>query len=89
MDAITQMKEPEGKYVYSVMFFFSPLQEQPHRRLFLFSSLAAIYDIFSADQIGCSLGHLYNKHVPDGETYQNDRCSIHRERVLSRKRQNG
>lgn len=52
--------------VYVVQFFGAPLPDEPRRRFFLFSSLAAIYDKFSAAQVGCSLGNLYNLRVSDG-----------------------
>jgi hypothetical protein len=78
-------KASSEKAVYSVTFFFPPLPEDhPQQRLFLFSSLAAIYDLFDAGQVGCSLGTLYNMKVPDGFVYQNKRCVIRREKVLSK-----
>lgn len=78
-------KETVDRYVYSVVFFSAPIPSQPRRKLFLFSSLAAIFEVFSVEQIGCSLGNLYNLKVPDGCTYCGKRCIIKRERVVSKR----
>jgi hypothetical protein len=79
--------EPGDRFVYSVVFFFAPLAEHPRQRLFLFSSLAAIYDLFSVEQIGCGLGRLYNLKLPSGGVYQSEKVIIRREKVFC-KRQN-
>jgi hypothetical protein len=81
--------EPGGRTVYCVVFFFAPFPERPRHRLFLFSSLAAIFDLFSSEQVGCSLGNLYNLKVPDGVVYQGTRCSIYREKVFSKRQKRG
>ena len=72
-------------YVYSVLFFSAPLRGKPRQKFFLFSSLAAIYEVFSVEQIGCSIGHLYNLKVPDGTAYCGKRCIIKREPVVSKR----
>lgn len=71
--------EDKIRYIYTVMFFGAPLEEQPRQRLFLFSSLAAIYDVFSVNQIGCSQQYLYKLKVPSGTAYVGKRCIIKRE----------
>lgn len=71
-------------FVYSVLFFAAPLPSKPRQKFFLFSSLAAIYEVFSVEQIGCGLGHLYNLKVPDGTAFASKRCIIKRERVFSK-----
>lgn len=72
-------------YAYSVLFFAAPIREMPRQKFFLFSSLAAIFEVFSADQIGCGLRHLYNLKVPDGSCFAGKRCIIKREKVFSKR----
>ncbi len=73
------------RYVYGVLFFGAPFADKPRQKFFLFSSLAAVYDIFTVEQIGCTLGHLYNLKVPDGTAYTGKRCIIKREPVVSKR----
>lgn len=73
------------RYVYGVLFYAVPFADKPRQKLFLFSSLAAIYEVFSVEQIGCTLGHLYNLKVPDGSAFVGKRCIIKRERVVSKR----
>ncbi|MCF0187935.1 MAG: hypothetical protein HUK04_00350 [Bacteroidaceae bacterium] len=75
--------KPSG-FVYSVVFFSPPLPAMPRQKFFLFSSLAAIFEVFSVEQIGCGLGHLYNLKVPDGAAYAGRHCIIKRDRVFSK-----
>ena len=72
--------------VYVVQFFGAPLPDEPRRRFFLFSSLAAIYDKFSAAQVGCSLVNLYNLRVPDGLPSCGRLCMVWREPLYSKRR---
>lgn len=78
-------KKTDDRFVYTVVFFGAPLSEKPRQKYFLFSSLAAIYEVFTVEQIGCSLGHLYNMKIPDGSVYAGKRCIIKRDRVLSKR----
>lgn len=78
-------KKTGDRYVYSVLFFGAPIPSQPRQKFFLFSSLAAVYDVFSVEQIGCSLGNLYNLKVPDGCAYAGKHCIIKREPVVSKR----
>lgn len=78
-------KENGTQYIYSVVFFSAPLKNKPRQRFFLFSSLAAIYDVFSVEQIGCCIGHLYNIKVPDGSVFAGKRCIIKREPLFSKR----
>lgn len=82
-----ETEDSSARLVYCVFFHTPPLQEYPHKRLFLFSSLAAIYDIFTSDHIGCGVKHLYNLKVPDGAVYSSYRCTIQREQVLAKRKQ--
>ena len=72
------------RFVYTVLFFAAPYADQPRRKVFVFSSLAAIYDLFSRDVVGCSPGHLYNLQVPSGSAYCGKRCIIKREKVFAK-----
>lgn len=75
-------------YIYSVLFYGAPLPiAAPHQKFFLFTSLSAIYEVFTRKQLGVSLKHLYNVHVSDGTAYTGKRCIIRRERVYSKKQQ--
>ncbi len=79
------LKENGDRFVYSVLFFGAPLPDRPRQKFFLFSSLAAIFEVFSVEQIGCSLRNLYNLKVPDGSAYAGRRCVIKREKVLAKR----
>ena len=72
------------RFIYSVLFYGAPNAAQPRQKFFLFSSLAAIFDLFTPQQIGCRLGHLYNLKVADGTAYTGKRCIIKRERLYSK-----
>ena len=74
-----------ARFIYSVSFFCAPLEERPRQKQFLFSSLAAIYEVFSASQIGCGLGHLYNLKVADGGVFAGSLCIIRREKLYSKR----
>jgi len=49
---------------------------------YYFGSLSAIYDVFSVEQIGCTVGHLWNIKVSNGERYENDKCTITQETLI-------
>lgn len=69
--------------VYRVAFNEPPLTDDS-RTEFFFTSLSAIYDTFTPEQIGCKVSRLYNIGVSDGTPYQSRLCQITRE-VVSRK----
>lgn len=75
----------DDHYIYVVLFFAAPFADKPRQKFFLFSSLAAIYEVFSVEHIGCTLGHLYNLKVPDGSAFAGKRCIIKREKVFSKR----
>ncbi|MGL5913205.1 MAG: hypothetical protein ACRCZB_03490 [Bacteroidales bacterium] len=54
---------------------------------YYFSSLAAIYEHFSADDIGCKVGNLWRHKIVEGKPYKNKKCTISKETVR-RKAQN-
>lgn len=78
-------KEGRDRFVYLVQFFAAPFPSQPRQRVFFFSSLAAIFDLFSPEQVGCGLGNLYNLQIADGSVYCGKRCIIKRERVRAKR----
>ena len=53
----------------------------------LLSSLAAIYEQFAPEQVGCKVSRLWNIGVSDGVPYSGRRCTITKEQI-QRKTQN-
>jgi len=72
--------------IYKVVFTTPPLSDDD-RTEFYFTSLAAIYDTFTVEQVGCGYRRLYNLKVPSGTPYNGRLCQITRE-TFSRKTQN-
>lgn len=72
--------------IIRVQFRDPPLPEQPARTEFFFGSLAAIYDVFTPQQIGCRVERLWNSGITEAKPYRNKLCVISREQ-LSRKAQ--
>lgn len=81
----SQKESGPDRFVYSVLFFAAPFPSKPRQKFFLFSSLAAIFEVFSPELIGCGLGHLYNLQVPSGTAFAGKRCIIKREKVFSKR----
>ena len=75
--------EKEQKTIYRVQFKDPPLNDD-ERTEFFFTSLAAIYDVFTAEQIGCKVNRLYNIGLPDGTPYNGKRCLITQEAIHSK-----
>lgn len=73
-------------WFYRVEFKESPI-EGDERTEFYFSSLAAIYEQFTPEQVGCRVARLWNIGVSDGVPYRGRRCTITKEQVR-RKTQN-
>lgn len=72
-------------FIYRVAFKEPPLSGDG-RTEFYFHSLAAIYDTFTAEQIGCKVTRLWNIGVSDGNPYNGRRCRITREQILRKRR---
>lgn len=70
-------------WFYRVEFKEPPLTDD-ERTEFFFTSLAAIYEVFTPEQIGCKVNRLWNIGVTDGITYNGKRCLITREVVHSK-----
>ena len=74
------------EYIYRVSFKAQPLDNDP-RTDFFFSSMSAIYEVFTPEQIGCKVNRLWNYGVGIGCTYENALCTITQHK-LTRKAQN-
>lgn len=74
------------EHIYRVAFHEPPI-ENDERKDFFFSSLSAIYEDFTSEQIGCKVSRLWNIGVSDGVPYRGRKCTITREQ-FRRKTQN-
>lgn len=73
--------------VYKVTFKDPPLPND-ERKEFFFTSLSAIYDTFTPEQIGCKVSRLWNVRVSGGSRYENRLCVIIREEVTRKTQKN-
>jgi len=80
--------ERNQEMIYSVTFKEAPLRDR-NRKQFFFHSLAAIYDTFTAEQIGCQVTHLYNYGIMQGRPYVNRQVTISREPIYRKRRFSG
>lgn len=76
----------KAEYIYRVEFKVPPLLGIDDRTEFYFHSLAAIYDTFTAEQIGCKVTRLWNIGVSHGTHYEGRRCKITKEQILRKTR---
>ena len=74
------------EFSYRVKFKVPPLLGVDDRTDFYFHSLAAIYDTFTAEQIGCKVTRLWNIGVSHGNPYDGRRCRITKEPILRKTR---
>lgn len=74
-------------YIYRVAFNEPPLYNDS-RTEFFFHSLAAIYEVFSPEQVGCKVSRLWNVGVSQGKTYIGRKCTITKEPIARKKRTN-
>lgn len=72
-------------FIYRVAFKEHPIADDA-RLDFYFHSLAAIYDTFTAEQIGCKVTRLWNIGVSHGTPYEGRRCRITKEPILRKRR---
>lgn len=72
------------EHIFLVSFNEPPIEGDP-RTDFFFHSLSAIYEVFTAEQVGCKVSRLWNIGVSHGETYDGRLCRITKE-PISRKR---
>lgn len=71
-----------GEFIYKVAFFERPAGSPSEQKDFYFGSLAAIYGMFTPEQVGCKVENLWNNRVSEGEPYANKLCRITREAVV-------
>ena len=69
-------------FIYRVTFREPP--EQTGERDFFFTSLSAIYERFSPEQIGCKVSRLWNIGVSDGTAYEGRQCISPASRLLGK-----
>lgn len=74
------------EHIYRVAFNEPPIQDDD-RTEFFFTSLSAIYEEFTPDQVGCKVTRLWNIGVSGGTPYEGAKCKITRE-PLRNKSQN-
>ena len=73
--------------IVKVQFREPPLAETPSKIEFYFGSLAAIYEKFTSEQIGCKVETLWNANITEKTPYRNKICEVSREKI-TRKAQN-
>ena len=71
-------------HIYRVAFHDPPI-ENDERNDFFFSSLSAIYEDFTPEQIGCKVSRLWNIGVSDGVPYKGRKCTITVEHIQRKK----
>lgn len=71
-------------HIYRVAFNEPPI-EGDDRKDFFYTSLSAIFDDFTPEQIGCRVSRLWNLGVGRGTPYEGRRCRITQEAVSSKK----
>jgi hypothetical protein len=69
-------------HVYKVSFI-EPVNGKTD---YIFGSLAAIFDVFSPEQIGCKVTRLWNLKIFEDKPYAGRKCTVSKE-PLHRKRQ--
>lgn len=74
------------EYIYRVSFNEPPADFYGEQCDFFFTSLAAIYDQFDKQEIGCQVERLWNLKISPNNPYIGRKCTITKER-LSRKQQ--
>lgn len=69
--------------IYKVAFLEPPISGDD-RTEFFFTSLSAIFDTFTAEQIGCRVSRLWNVGVSHGKPYIGRICQITKEEISSK-----
>lgn len=73
-------------YIYRVAFNEPPFSDGQTE--FYFHSLSAIYEMFTAKQVGCKVSNLWNLGVRQGNAYVGKRCTITVAPISRKKRTN-
>lgn len=68
--------------IYRVEFKIAPAEDG--KTDYYFTSLAAIYDRFTPEQIGCAVQRLWELHISDGAVYNGKKTTITRETIVSK-----
>ncbi len=76
----TEKDKARCGFIYRVTFKEPP--EQSGELDFFFTSLSAIYERFSPEQIGCKVNRLWKIGVSDGKPYEGRLCRVTRETIL-------
>lgn len=74
----------KGTVITRVKFFDAPRKDG--KTVFYFGSLAAIFDTFTAGEIGCKLETLWKAHITLEHAHIGKKCIISKE-TLQRKKQ--
>lgn len=69
--------------IYKVAFKAPPLSDDD-RTEFFFTSLSAIFDTFTPDQVGCKVSRLWNIKVSKGQPYIGRLCQITKEEITAK-----
>lgn len=77
------------EFIYRVSFKEPPLPDEPDRTDWFFTSLAAIYDRFDKEDIGCKVTRLWNLKITPDNPYNGRLCRITKEPVQRKRRKGG
>lgn len=69
--------------IYRVSFTEPPLKDDD-RTDFFYSSLSAIFDDFTPEQVGCGVRRLWNLQIAQGKPYVGRLCQITKEPLGSK-----
>ncbi len=76
-------KKKKSATVTRVVFYHPPHKDG--KTVFYFGSLAAIYDRFTVEEVGCSLPTLWKARIVPGNMHIGRKCVISKE-ILQRKK---
>ena len=77
------------EFIYRVSFKEPPLTVDgipAEKNEYFFTSLAAIYDQFSKEDIGCQVSRLWNLKIAPDNPYRGLKCVITKEPVARKRR---
>jgi|GEM_PF-2318255 len=55
---------------------------------YFFTSLAAIYELFSSEEVGCKVQHLWNLQICENKPYIGKKCSIYKVTLYTKRKLN-
>lgn len=64
------------------------IKNEPPRRDYYFGSLAAVYELFTHEQIGCRVQQLWRMVHPE-QPYSNSKCTVSQESMYRKKTNRG